>query len=75
MSSSTTQSQVSSKKNAPSSKSRNAPSTDRGRMIAEAAYYHAEQRGFSGGDQVQDWLDAEKLIDQMSMGTKRKAKA
>lgn len=36
----------------------------RHQMIAEAAYYRAEQRGFSGGDDVQDWLDAEIDIDQ-----------
>jgi len=32
---------------------------DRHRMIAEAAYYRAQQRGFCGGDPVQDWLEAE----------------
>ena len=28
-------------------------------MIAEAAYYRAERRGFAGGDPVRDWLEAE----------------
>jgi hypothetical protein len=32
-------------------------------MIAEAAYLRAEQRGFSGGDSVADWLAAEKEVD------------
>ncbi|PWU19236.1 MAG: hypothetical protein C5B48_13820 [Candidatus Rokuibacteriota bacterium] len=32
---------------------------ERHQMIAEAAYYRAQQRGFSGGDPVQDWLEAE----------------
>lgn len=32
-------------------------------MIAEAAYYRAEQRGFSGGDEAADWLAAEAEID------------
>jgi len=32
-------------------------------MIAEAAYYIAEQRGFSDGREVEDWLLAEKQID------------
>jgi len=32
-------------------------------MIAEAAYYIAEQRGFSDGRDVEDWLLAEKQID------------
>jgi hypothetical protein len=33
-------------------------------MIAEAAYYNAQQRGFQNGDPIQDWLRAEALIDQ-----------
>lgn len=33
-------------------------------MIAEAAYYLAEQRGFNGGDADQDWLTAETEIDR-----------
>lgn len=32
-------------------------------MIAEAAYYIAEQRGFGSGCEVEDWLLAEKRID------------
>jgi hypothetical protein len=36
---------------------------ERERMIAEAAYLRAEQRGFSGGDSVADWLAAEKEVD------------
>jgi hypothetical protein len=32
-------------------------------MIAEAAYYIAEQRGFGSGRDVDDWLLAEKRID------------
>ena len=36
----------------------------RRRMIAEAAYYRAERRGFVSGDTVQDWLEAEKEIDR-----------
>jgi len=31
-------------------------------MIAEAAYYMAEQRGFQDGNAVQDWLQAEMQI-------------
>ncbi|MGE5027642.1 MAG: DUF2934 domain-containing protein [Betaproteobacteria bacterium] len=31
-------------------------------MIAEAAYYHAERRGFQG-DPVKDWVAAEKEIE------------
>ena len=36
---------------------------DRQRMISTAAYYRAERRGFNGGDEVQDWLEAEAEID------------
>jgi hypothetical protein len=32
-------------------------------MIAEAAYYIAEQRGFGDGHELEDWLLAEKQID------------
>jgi hypothetical protein len=34
-------------------------------MIAVAAYFHAEHRGFGGGDPVDDWLTAEKEIDSV----------
>ena len=34
-------------------------------MIAEAAYFRAQQRGFQYGDPQQDWLAAEAGIDQM----------
>lgn len=36
----------------------------RRRMIAEAAYYRAERRGFAGADPVADWLTAEAEIDR-----------
>ena len=35
------------------------------RMIETAAYYQAEKRGFSDGDQVKDWLKAEREIDAL----------
>jgi len=41
----------------------------RQRMIAEAAYYRAQQRGFQRGDPQQDWLAAEVEIDQMLAST------
>lgn len=31
-------------------------------MIAEAAYFIAEHRGFVGGDEISDWLQAERKI-------------
>lgn len=36
---------------------------ERYNMIAEAAYYRAESRGFVGGDPAQDWVEAEAEID------------
>ena len=38
---------------------------DRLRMIAEAAYFRAEQRGFVPGNEVEDWLAAEMEIDAL----------
>lgn len=35
----------------------------RRQMVAEAAYYIAEKRGFNGGDVHDDWHQAEKQID------------
>jgi len=34
-------------------------------LIAEAAYCLAEQRGFRGGCQLHDWLEAETKIDHI----------
>jgi hypothetical protein len=34
-------------------------------MIAEAAYYRAEKRGFTGGDPVADWVAAEAEVDAL----------
>ena len=34
-------------------------------MIAEAAYYCAEKRGFAPGGELQDWLDAEAQLAAM----------
>ena len=36
---------------------------DRQRRIATAAYYRAEKRGFIGGNELQDWLNAEAEIE------------
>jgi chromosome segregation ATPase len=38
---------------------------ERYHMIAEAAYFHAERRGFTMGDAAQDWLEAEAEIDRI----------
>jgi len=34
-------------------------------LIEQTAYFIAEQRGFEGGDPVQDWLAAERQVDEM----------
>jgi hypothetical protein len=31
-------------------------------MIAMAAYFRAEKRGFTSGSEVEDWLEAEKEV-------------
>ena len=38
-------------------------------MIAEAAYYRAEHRGFSDSDPEHDWWEAEKEIEAMLTGS------
>src|SRR5688572_4668360 len=38
-------------------------SGQRRQMIAEAAYFRAERRGFDGADPVQDWIEAEVEVD------------
>ncbi len=38
---------------------------ERERLIREAAYLRAEQRGFSGGSPDEDWMAAEAEIDEM----------
>lgn len=37
----------------------------REQMIAEAAYFRAEQRGFAPGNEMSDWLDAEGEVARM----------
>ncbi len=39
-------------------------SDDRQRLIAETAYFRAMQRGFNGGDPIDDWLSAEREINR-----------
>ena len=36
---------------------------ERERLIAEAAYFRAERRGFAPGGDMQDWLEAEAEIE------------
>lgn len=37
-------------------------------MIACAAYFHAERRGFTPGYEIEDWLRAEQEVDQLLFG-------
>jgi len=39
------------------------PASSREALIATAAYYRAEQRGFQPGHETEDWLAAEREID------------
>jgi len=34
-------------------------------MIAEAAYFRAEQRGFASGNEMSDWLQAEADMERL----------
>jgi len=38
---------------------------ERWKVIAVAAYHKAEKRGFAPGDELQDWVEAEKEIDTL----------
>jgi len=38
------------------------------KQIAESAYYRAQQRGFAGGNPVEDWLTAEREITGQKRG-------
>ena len=38
---------------------------ERWRMVANAAYHRAEARGFAPGNELQDWIAAEKDIDKL----------
>jgi len=44
---------------------RTVPPEERYCLIAEAAYFLAERRGFQGGCPIQDWLEAEREINQL----------
>jgi len=40
------------------------PSQDRQAMIAEAAFFIAESRGFMPGQEFDDWLAAERMLER-----------
>lgn len=52
------------KKSKPVSGAVEVSADERSRMIAEAAYYRAERRGFAPGRELEDWLSAEAEIDK-----------
>ena len=37
-------------------------------LIAEAAYYRAERRGFNPGHELEDWLAAEAAVEALLQG-------
>ncbi len=49
----------------PISAEMNVSPDDRRQMIEQAAYFRAQQRGFNGGDPVNDWLLAEREIGRL----------
>jgi outer membrane biosynthesis protein TonB len=52
------------KESAPKTATVSVSSEHRNHMIATAAYFIAQRRGFSGGYEVQDWISAEIEIDK-----------
>lgn len=50
--------------NGASSRTRIGP-TERRSLIAQAAFYRAERRGFAPGGELQDWLEAEAEIGRL----------
>lgn len=46
-------------------------SGEREAMIAQAAYYHAERRGFEPGHAMEDWLTAEHEIQRLLLTLRR----
>jgi len=51
-------------KKTPATTMENISASEREQLIAEAAYYRAERRGFQGGDPVQDWIEAEAEVER-----------
>jgi hypothetical protein len=44
-------------------------------LVAEAAYYRAEQRGFAPGNEMTDWLEAEREVETAMMPKQAAKKA
>jgi Protein of unknown function (DUF2934) len=45
---------------------------ERQAMIARAAYFRAEKRGFKNGHELEDWLAAEAEVDQQLADARRR---
>ncbi|HSO07348.1 MAG TPA: DUF2934 domain-containing protein [Pelomicrobium sp.] len=57
-------------------KRRSVTPEERYRLIQEAAYYRAEQRGFAAGHEVEDWIAAEAEVDaRVSVPAPRKPRS
>ncbi len=59
---------------APTARSERAEVTfeERHRLIAAEAYLHAERRGFAPGSELEDWLNAERYVDErLGQGVRR----
>ena len=48
----------------------NVNAEERWRMIATAAYHRAEARGFTAGNEAEDWFEAEKEVDALLQSKK-----
>lgn len=56
-------------KNSVTAASKDAADADVAKMIAEAAYYKAQARGFAPGHAESDWLSAERdILESLSPG-------
>lgn len=60
----TTPSKTSTVKKSPAQRKQAAPAKSRQEMIAEMAYYLAEQRGFAPDCELQDWFEAERIVQE-----------
>ena len=62
-------------KETPATEPRAYSGEDRYRMIAEAAYFRAECRGFDCGSELDDWLAAEVEVDEILAASGPRASA
>ena len=44
--------------------------SEREKLVREAAYFRAEQRGFAPGGELEDWVASEREVDQLLMARK-----